>query len=169
MRNLEVRSASRSPKCCFSCMFVSLAMPGGSSQLCSSVRQMFSKHKHAISLKHFVLANCLDLLLWALCQVTRNPLFCLLNVHSQSQFLPHEHHVPAWHLSRSCKILWTVCQVSLILGSQDNSFQRSIFEFVFFFLFCLLPREFKRINWFGKVVMPLIWLLFLECLWGQHR
>lgn len=69
-------------------LHVSLAMPGGSSQLCSSVRQMFSKHKHAISLKHLVLSNCLDLLLWALCQLTRNPLFCLLNVHSQSQFLP---------------------------------------------------------------------------------
>lgn len=102
--------------------------------LSALVKQMFTEHMqyaYAISLKHLVLANCLDLLLWTPCQDTRNPLFCLLNVHSQSQFLPHKHHVPAWHLSRGCKILcvWTVCQISLILWSQANPFQRSIFEF----------------------------------------
>lgn len=86
---------------------------------------------YAISLKHLVLANCLDLLPWAPCQVTSNPLFCLQNLHSQSPILPHKHHVPAWHLPRGCKILhvWTVCQFSLILWSQANHFQRSISEF----------------------------------------
>lgn len=156
MRELEGRSAFMSSKCCFSCMFVSIAMPGGFSL---SFAAQWNKFSQTTSTRNFsetlCSANCLNLLLWAPCLDTGNPLFCLLNVHSQSQVLLHKHHVPAWLPSRGYKILcvWTVCQVSLTLWSQANSFQRSIFEFAAL----PLPFAFSQENSRGFIDLKKCW------------
>lgn len=168
MRELEGKSASMSSKCCFSCMFVSIAMPGGFSL---SFAAQWNKFSQSTSMCNFsetlCSANCLNLLLWAPCLETGNPLFCLLNVHSQSQVLLHKHHVPAWLPSRGYKIL---CLDSLS-GFSHFMVSSEFFSKVYFWVccssppFCLLPREFKGTHWFRKLLMPLIWLLFLDWLW----